>query len=59
MNAGGATPKPGGGAGLALLSEGEAEGVDARGFCHDAGELRRTTLWRSGGDVTEVTFVSR
>lgn len=45
MKAGGATPKPGGGAGLTLLKAGEeAPGVEALGICHDAGELRRTIV---------------
>lgn len=40
MKAGGTLPKPGGGAGLARLRAGDT-GVDERGICHGAGELRR------------------
>lgn len=59
IKAGGATPKPGGGAGLDVTPGDEAEGVDERCSCHGAGEGRRTTVWRIGTGEEEGPFDSR
>jgi len=59
VKAGGAMPKPGGGAGLTPVIVGEAKGVPARGICQGAGEDRRMTVCRRGGGEVEGAVESR